>query len=41
MHAADASELGAFRTRIRTRLAELGAPHGLPAAEVFAQLTDL
>lgn len=36
MHAADASQLDAFRTRIRTRLAELGAPHGLTAAEVFA-----
>ena len=36
MHAADASELDAFRTRIRTRLAELGAPHGLAAAELFA-----
>ncbi|MGI9051691.1 MAG: PIG-L deacetylase family protein [Ilumatobacteraceae bacterium] len=36
MHAADASELDAFRTKIRARLAELGAPHGLLAAEVFA-----
>ena len=41
MHAADASELDAFRDRIRTRLADLGAPHGLAAAEVFALLTDL
>ena len=41
MHAADASELDAFRTRIRTRLAELGAPHGLAAAELFHQLTNL
>ena len=41
MHATDASELGAFRDRVRTRLAELGAPLGLPAAEVFALLTDL
>ena len=41
MHAADASELGAFRERIRSRLAELGAPHGVAAAEVFARLTDL
>ena len=39
MHAADASELDAFRHRIRTRLADLGAPHGLAAAELFAQLT--
>jgi LmbE family N-acetylglucosaminyl deacetylase len=41
MHAADASELGAFRDRIRTRLADLGAPLGVAAAEVFTQLTDL
>jgi LmbE family N-acetylglucosaminyl deacetylase len=41
MHAADASDLGAFRDRIRGRLTELGSPHGLPAAEVFARLTDL
>ncbi len=41
MHAADATELDAFRQRIRTRLADLGAPHGLPAAELFTQLTDL
>jgi LmbE family N-acetylglucosaminyl deacetylase len=41
MHAADASELDAFRTRIRTRLAELGAPYDLAAAERFHQLTSL
>ena len=41
MHAADATELDAFRQRIRSRLADLGAPHGLPAAELFTQLTDL
>jgi LmbE family N-acetylglucosaminyl deacetylase len=41
MHAADASELDAFRQRIRDRLADLGAPHGLAAAEVFHQLTNL
>ena len=41
MHAADASELDAFRARIRARLAELGAPHGLAAAEVFALARDL
>jgi LmbE family N-acetylglucosaminyl deacetylase len=41
MHAADAGELGAFRERIRSRLAEHGAPHGLAAAEVFARLVDL
>ena len=36
MHAKDASELDSFRTGIRDRLAELGAPHGLAAAELFA-----
>jgi len=41
MHASDASELDAFRTRVTGRLAELGEPHGLAAAEVFALLTDL
>jgi len=41
MHAADASELGAFRAGIRSRLAEHGAPHGFAAAEVFARITDL
>ena len=41
MHAADFAELGAFRDRIRGRLAELGAPHGLAAAEVFARIADL
>jgi LmbE family N-acetylglucosaminyl deacetylase len=41
MHAADASELGAFRERIRSRLAEHGAAHGMAAAEVFARLTDV
>jgi LmbE family N-acetylglucosaminyl deacetylase len=41
MHAADAAELDAFRTRIRTRLAELGAPYDLAAAELFHQLTSL
>ncbi|MET0145688.1 MAG: PIG-L family deacetylase [Ilumatobacteraceae bacterium] len=41
MHAADASDLGAFRDRIRQRLGELGAPVDVTAAEVFALLTDL
>ncbi|MBA3287779.1 MAG: PIG-L family deacetylase [Acidimicrobiia bacterium] len=41
MRAADDSELEPFRARIRARLAELGAPHGLAAAEVFAAITDL
>lgn len=41
MKAADSSQLGEFRARIRTRLAELGRPHGLAAAEVFRLVTDL
>lgn len=36
MKAADHTELTAFRARVTDRLAELGAPHGLAAAEVFA-----
>jgi LmbE family N-acetylglucosaminyl deacetylase len=41
MHASDASELDAFRRRITDRLATLGAPHGLAAAEVFGRIDDL
>lgn len=41
MHAADASELGEFRARIRHRLTELGAPHDIVAGEVFRLMTDL
>lgn len=41
MHAVDAADLEPFRDRIRTRLAELGAPHGLAAAEVFHLMPDL
>lgn len=41
MHASDAAELDAFRERIVGRLADLGAPHDVTAAEVFALLTDL
>jgi LmbE family N-acetylglucosaminyl deacetylase len=41
MKAIDEEQLAAFRTRVRSRLAELGAPHGFAAAEVFALLTDL
>ena len=41
MHAADASELGAFRRRITSQLSEIGAPFGLEAAEVFAAIRDL
>ena len=35
------SELDAFRERIRTRLAGLGAPYALAAAEVFKLISDL
>ncbi len=41
MLAVDDEQLGAFRTRVRDRLADLGAPHGFAAAEVFALITDL
>jgi len=41
MHAADAEDLDRFRDRIRRRLADLGAPHDVAAAEVFRLLTDL
>jgi LmbE family N-acetylglucosaminyl deacetylase len=43
MHArgGDAEQLDAFRSRITTRLADLGRPFGLSAAEVFAAITDL
>ena len=35
MHAVDDDELASFDARIRDRLADLGRPHGLAAAEVF------
>jgi hypothetical protein len=41
MHAAGSEDLAPFRRRVRARLAELGAPHGMAAAEVFALMTDL
>lgn len=41
MHAADDADLAAFDDRIRARLADLGAPHDLAAAEIFVLLTDL
>jgi hypothetical protein len=41
MLAVDDEQLGAFRTRVRDRLADLGAAHGFAAAEVFALITDL
>jgi LmbE family N-acetylglucosaminyl deacetylase len=41
MHATADDQLDAFRERIRTRLAGLGAPYGVAAAEVFKLITDL
>ena len=41
MKAVDEAELEAFRERVRTRLGDLGAPFGLPAAEVFHLMTSL
>jgi LmbE family N-acetylglucosaminyl deacetylase len=41
MGAADEAGLAAFRTRVRTRLAEHGAGAGVPAAELFAAIRDL
>jgi len=41
MHATDEAELDAFRGRIRSRLAQNGAPFGLAAAELFASIPDL
>jgi LmbE family N-acetylglucosaminyl deacetylase len=41
MKAIDDEQLAAFRTRVCDRLADLGAPLGLAAAEVFALITDL
>ena len=41
MHARDESQLGEFRTKIRGRLTELGAPYGFAAAEAFAKISDL
>ena len=41
MKATDEAALGAFRDRIRSRLASLGTPHGYGAAEVFHCMRDL
>ena len=41
MKAVDDDQLEGFRARIRSRLAGLGAPYGMGAAEVFAAITDL
>lgn len=35
MKATDEDGMEVFRSRIRTRMADLGAPHGLAAAEIF------
>jgi LmbE family N-acetylglucosaminyl deacetylase len=41
MKAVDADQLVAFRSRIHERLATLGEPYGLAAAELFARISDL
>lgn len=41
MHALDEEQLEAFRQKIRNRLAELGEPLGLRAAELFKHIADL
>jgi LmbE family N-acetylglucosaminyl deacetylase len=41
MRAVDDDQLTAFRSRIATRLAELGAPFDYNAAELFKLITDL
>jgi LmbE family N-acetylglucosaminyl deacetylase len=41
MKALDDEQLMAFRDRVRHRLAELGRPHSVAAAEVFKLMTDL
>jgi LmbE family N-acetylglucosaminyl deacetylase len=41
MKAVDETQLMAFRERVRERLAELGRPHGVAAAEVFKLMTDV
>jgi LmbE family N-acetylglucosaminyl deacetylase len=41
MKATDESQIEAFRRRIAERLAELGQPYGMRAAEMFRLITDL
>jgi LmbE family N-acetylglucosaminyl deacetylase len=41
MRAVDAEQLEVFRTTVRQRLAALGEPYGLAAAELFARISDL
>jgi LmbE family N-acetylglucosaminyl deacetylase len=41
MKATDLEQLASFRDRVRTRLADLGAPYSLVAAELFKRINDL
>ena len=41
MHATEDAMLERFRDEIRSRAAELGAPYGIGAAELFARVDDL
>jgi LmbE family N-acetylglucosaminyl deacetylase len=41
MHASDDDELDSFDRRVRARLADLGRPYDMEAAEVFHLMTDL
>jgi LmbE family N-acetylglucosaminyl deacetylase len=41
MKAVDADQLQAFRAKIRARLAGLGEPYGLVAAELFVRISDI
>ncbi len=41
MHAVDDASIEQFRQRVRSRLAGLGAPHGVGAAELFRLIVDL
>ena len=41
MKATDEDGMEVFRTRMRTRMAELGSPHGLRAAEIFHLMNRL
>jgi LmbE family N-acetylglucosaminyl deacetylase len=41
MNAVDETQLGAFDQRIRARLADLGRPHEMAAAELFKSISDL
>ncbi len=41
MKAIDPEQMDLFRSRIRSRLADLGAPYGMAAAELFKKISDL